>query len=423
MFMQRKLWLLMLVIGSLLVTLLPVSAQVVTPINIGENKPGEISQTSTVARFSVVSGGPQAVTVQVLSITPGFLATFRVTDAANTILQSVTTTATQSILEGSVNLPAAAVYTIEVSSANGGFGQFLLSVQPGAALPPPPPPTPLIPGQEVIGTVTAQQSTQRYSFSASPTDVLLLNMRGDNPLSGARFTLQDAATGDFLATIDPRLLGGSLRIPIGVTSYTLEVTHGGPNPQDIYVICVETESGPISCPGSAGAPVATEEVLPTQNVPPPSIPAGGPCLVGATQNINVRSGPGLGYSIIGTLRAGTTAPVVGRLADNSWYLVTVGGVTGWVGGNVVIIGGQCGSVPAVPPPPPPGVTPTVTLTPTNTPTATATGPTLTPSWTPTATATDSTPTPSWTPTTTPTGTASNTPTNTPTSTASWTPQV
>ncbi len=69
--------------------------------------------------------------------------------------------------------------------------------------------------------------------------------------------------------------------------------------------------------------------------------------------------------------------VLGRLPDATWYQVTVNGVTGWVSGTVVRVGGNCGAVAIIIPPtlaptiPGPTATPTSTTLFTATPTSTA----------------------------------------------------
>lgn len=52
----------------------------------------------------------------------------------------------------------------------------------------------------------------------------------------------------------------------------------------------------------------------------------------ATANLNIRSGPGVGYEIVGWLPYLQTAEIIGRYADNSWWQIRYGDVTGWVSG-------------------------------------------------------------------------------------------
>lgn len=52
--------------------------------------------------------------------------------------------------------------------------------------------------------------------------------------------------------------------------------------------------------------------------------------------VNIRSGPGLNYDVIGTLNANTTMPISGRNGPASWWQLKIaGGATGWVAASVV----------------------------------------------------------------------------------------
>jgi len=56
----------------------------------------------------------------------------------------------------------------------------------------------------------------------------------------------------------------------------------------------------------------------------------------APGTVNIRSGPGLNYSVIGTLNADTTVPIVGRNDASSWWQIKISGdKTGWVSNAVV----------------------------------------------------------------------------------------
>jgi uncharacterized protein YraI len=62
---------------------------------------------------------------------------------------------------------------------------------------------------------------------------------------------------------------------------------------------------------------------------------------------NVRSGPGITYTVMGQLNKGQTAPVNGRNADSTWYRIDLNGKPGWVYILVARINGDAGSVPVV----------------------------------------------------------------------------
>lgn len=108
------------------------------------------------------------------------------------------------------------------------------------------------------------------------------------------------------------------------------------------------------------------------------------CRILTNVGLNYRTGPGTVYDRVGTFPAGTQAPIIGRVNNNSWWLVRVNNFTqAWVSADFTTEYGICSNVPIVPTPPTPtGTAPTPTNTPTLTPTPTNT---LEPSATPTAT--------------------------------------
>ena len=80
----------------------------------------------------------------------------------------------------------------------------------------------------------------------------------------------------------------------------------------------------------------------------------------ATTLANVRSGPGLGYDVIGNLPVGGTAPVAGRDSTGTWwYIQFVGGFGGyaWIAGSVVSTACVPATLPMVAAPPLPTAAP------------------------------------------------------------------
>lgn len=106
--------------------------------------------------------------------------------------------------------------------------------------------------------------------------------------------------------------------------------------------------------------------------------------------LNVRTGPGTAFPRVTTLAPGIQVPIIGRVGDNSWWLVRVNNVTsGWViqrnplnpNEEFIAIFGVCTAIPIVNPPPTPTspiIIPTHTPTRTPTPTSTTPPPTVPP---------------------------------------------
>ncbi len=126
-----------------------------------------------------------------------------------------------------------------------------------------------------------------------------------------------------------------------------------------------------------------------------SSPLGPMIMVNQDQDhLNVRTGPGDSYAIVGVLQPGEKAPALGRSPGGDWIKIvypTVEGGVGWVYSYLVTVSG--GDLPVVEPPPTPTprVTPTIDPTlasqliidlgPTRMPTYTQPGPVQMPTYT------------------------------------------
>lgn len=103
------------------------------------------------------------------------------------------------------------------------------------------------------------------------------------------------------------------------------------------------------------------------------------CRALTNTGLNLRLGPGTNYDRLRVLAAGSVVPIIGRLADNTWWQVRSNVDVGWVFAQYTSVYGVCTAVPVVAAPPsptPPGFVPTATPsrtpTPTDTPAATNT---------------------------------------------------
>ncbi len=307
-------WLALVILVFVLLGAVTVSAQNASPITVGENQTAQVADALTPIRFVISVASPLSIQVQVLAISPGLAPTFRVVDPGGVVILNTVNPGTQTIVQGTPNLSSPGSYTIEVSSANGATGQFLISVQAGAPLAPP---QPLTQGQPLNATLNQQNARQAFSFAGSTNEVLLLLVRSSAPNGGPVVALRDADTGDTLALNSSRLAGIVYRIGTGAGNYLVEVTHSGATASEGYVICLATESGSAACPGVGGgaqtAPtpiptvfivptaVPTATLIPTQAVPPTFSPVvinpAGACQVASARGatINIRSAPGTDF--------------------------------------------------------------------------------------------------------------------------------
>ena len=135
------------------------------------------------------------------------------------------------------------------------------------------------------------------------------------------------------------------------------------------------------------SPTNTSTLQPTDSTPttepPPSpaeikqsiqetSPSELPVVTAGESNVNIRSGPGTDYGIMGKLPAGQSLEIIGRNTDSSWWQVPTTNGLGWVAAHVTTASNVDNSIPiAETSPPPPTLTPIPTQAPmpTQTPTA------------------------------------------------------
>lgn len=108
--------------------------------------------------------------------------------------------------------------------------------------------------------------------------------------------------------------------------------------------------------GAAAAPTAepaTPTAEPTAEPSPTPEPAAAAFTV-TSSSLNVRSGPGTLFPVIGRLTNGQNFPITGKNNDGSWWQFDYNGQTGWVvGSNVAVTSGEAvqvaQNIPAAPP--------------------------------------------------------------------------
>ena len=127
----------------------------------------------------------------------------------------------------------------------------------------------------------------------------------------------------------------------------------------------DSESGSGEVP-TLPPPAVTEQPTLEPPTPEPSDPT---AIVTAPKGVNVRTGPGVVYPIIGIAPMGTQLEVVGISADGTWWAVHIPGAPnnlGWVASEYVIVE-NVDNVPVITAPPTPTPQATATATPTPSP--------------------------------------------------------
>jgi len=140
--------------------------------------------------------------------------------------------------------------------------------------------------------------------------------RGENAMNKRRILLSVLAI--WALVISCNLPGGT-PLPSNVSSPPTATSMTVPGP----TVMLTTAPG-------VTAPSATDTLVPSVTPCTPNVVAPTP--------VNVRSGPGTVYEVIGALVPGGTAPIAGKNAEGTWWYIEFpggGSGHGWVGGTVV----------------------------------------------------------------------------------------
>ena len=149
---------------------------------------------------------------------------------------------------------------------------------------------------------------------------------------------------------------------IDVSAVDASGTTGAPDTA-IVTIATNVQSNapatPIEIPGGdvEGEAPATPIEIPGGDVEPEESDEPVDPIVVANRNANCREGPGTEYDIYGALLLNEEADMVGRLADNSWFLIALpdSSLNCWISSITVNTQGKVDeiTIASAPPPPPP----------------------------------------------------------------------
>ena len=245
-------------------------------------------------------------------------------------------------------LPISGSYTIVV---NGTVGTFVLAldVEPAAlnrAL--------LEFDRPISVTLPQLADAPVYVFNTNPANATTL-MIDANPLAIDAYLEVRDANGQLMALLRGDLDNACLSF--------------GPGDQlnEVYIVAAPEVVGNVTLTLGRAPCVYSTQTPPPVNVPVYQVtPINGACTIGSGANFNVRTGPGLQYSILVVWPAQQPLLVVGQSADGQWYAVQALATVGWVSTSVVAQAGACAQLPVMTP------VPTVTVTPDTTAEVTAT---------------------------------------------------
>jgi hypothetical protein len=98
---------------------------------------------------------------------------------------------------------------------------------------------------------------------------------------------------------------------------------------------------PTASPTMTQTNTATLTLLPTQQPLAPA-PTLQPCqFTVQSSSVNLRSGPGTGYGVVGYGYNGEVYPVLARHMSNQWFTISAAGESVWIAANVGSLTGEC----------------------------------------------------------------------------------
>jgi PKD repeat protein/uncharacterized protein YraI len=235
---------------------------------------------------------------------------------------------------------------------------MLLFDSPSQALQPTPGgSSPFIALEPATGSAGSSVTVRGEGWPAGSMVLLYLSAGGETPDFALASTIADGA-GHFST---------SLIIPLdsrwssaGIATITAKTQDNNVSAQANLTL-----GGEVTLP----SPTATATLTPTATAAasptPTATPQPGAPLATTVADLNVRSGPGMGYPLLGLLKAGQSTEITGRSADGGWWQIEFSGVAGergWLSAQYVTAQ-NTGNVPVVQAPPPPTAAPVPTATP------------------------------------------------------------
>lgn len=312
-----------------------VSAQGAVTLSYGSASIGTLTTESPLSIFVFNGSEGDHINLQVTGITPLMYPTMSL--LGNTQQPLATDDLDAFNLSGrsariTMRLPQTGTYTVLVG---GTPGDFVISLDARSSTP-----QPLLAGEATQVTVAPGGDIQYYNFSSDPLSDTALQI---DALSENQFVVElFDGSGGLVTIIDGGVTSTCIALPPGDSQYELSIVPADRSAEGLYSLSLNSGT----CGASGGqtlrptvSPVTTPEVGAPDD-------AGAGCTASSSTNINIRSGAGTDYSVVGTLFAGQSIAVTGQTA-NGWYAVESSSVQGYVSASVVTLSGSCDNLPAV----------------------------------------------------------------------------
>ncbi len=235
-------------------------------------------------------------------------------------------------------------------------------------------PTVTITAPRTGGTLNLGEQIVVKSLATNPKGVAGVELRVDGQVVNSQIVTPPSPSYEASLPWTPAAAGSHV---IEVRAFGVDnAANASPQVTVTVVQSTPLAGGQLSSPLGATTPVLTGTLVTPSASPTaggPSGTAGSAPAVTAKVALNIRSGPGVNYPVIGGLPAGQSAPITGKSSDGLWWRIVFPGSTsgqGWVSAQPQLSTGSNAdnvSVAAAPPAPTPTPSPTFTPSPTPVP--------------------------------------------------------
>jgi hypothetical protein len=320
------------------------SGQTFTAVQNGSVVLGNLPSNGAQALYTLTANVGDVVTIRVTGLTPGMDPNIALVSPSQQLVVASDNEpfnpnpAVARLVE---RLPEMGNFFIVVS---GTAGDFVLTVETRPAVIP----VTLILDAPAELTLPFTDNLPRvFVFNTDPFTATTLHLDAEPFTLNAFVEVRDGS-GQAVALLQGNLDNACVSMAPG--DEVREVTITG-TPADTGIIRLTLSNAPCVL----GASPAQVVPAPVQILP---IPIEGVCAATSARTVNLRSGPGLNFPIIGFLFAGQPIRVIGASQDNRWFFVENSFLQAWVAGSVVAVTGPCTALPLIPAPAVPPVLPT-----------------------------------------------------------------
>ncbi len=318
-------------------------------INYGTSIQGEINATSPQGFYTFNGNAGDLITAHILSTANNLSPTLALIGPAGQLAFSNSDIFTSVTNDASITyrLPSSGAYTLLVGAAPGTEGSYVLSLQNN----PPTVSIGLVSGQETTANIPLGAPTQVYSFSADPVQSTSLLIQSQ--ATGFAFTaIVRDSNGQVVAVVGQGVETFSLSLPPGTGNYEIVVSSADPETQGVLSVLAGAGLSTTSTSTTTSTDSTQNTATATENQPPAGVCSATP----AEGGVNIRSGPSIDYSVLGSLASNTFMVISGQY--NGWYNGSYAGQSAWLAGSVIVLNGPCQGLQTVAAPPLPTATST-----------------------------------------------------------------